>query len=107
MGNAVRYLLFGIGIWLIPFVIGMAIFPLADPSTPLFDTIMSVAMSASAGGLSWLYLRGREDNGFAAGATARLGWAVIALALDAPLFSLGPSRCPPAIMSPISASPMR
>ena len=94
MGNAVRYLLFGIGIWLIPFAIGMAVFPLADPSTPLFDTIMSVAMSASAGGLSWLYLRGREGNGFAAGAAVGLGWAVIALALDAPLFLFGPFQMP-------------
>jgi hypothetical protein len=27
----------------------MAIFPVVDPSTALFDTIMSIAMSGSAG----------------------------------------------------------
>jgi hypothetical protein len=94
--SVVRYLLFGVGIWAIPFVIGMAIFPLADPATALFDTIMSIAMSGAAGWLSWLYLKGRDGNGFAAGATAGLGWAAIAVALDAPLFLFGPFLMPPA-----------
>ncbi|HKR23821.1 MAG TPA: hypothetical protein VJS15_01050 [Allosphingosinicella sp.] len=84
--NILRYLLFGIGIWAIPFVIGMAIFPVVDPSTALFDTIMSVAMSASAGWLSWLYLRGREGNGFASGFLGGTGWAAIAVLLDVPFF---------------------
>jgi hypothetical protein len=84
--TAVRYLLFGAGTWLIPFAIGMLLFPVVDPSTALFDSLMSVALGASAGWLSWLYLKGREGNGFAAGAAAGLGWAAMAVALDVPFF---------------------
>lgn len=88
MRTAIRYLLFGVGVWLIPFAIGMLLFPVLDPTTALFDTLMSIAMSASAGWLSWLYLRGRAGNGFAGGAIAGLGWAIVALALDVPFFLL-------------------
>jgi hypothetical protein len=74
MRGAVRYLLFGIGVWLIPFALGVAIFPVVDPSTSL----------------SWLYLRGRVRVGPKDGLVAGLGWAALAVALDAPLFLLPP-----------------
>jgi hypothetical protein len=90
MRGAVRYLLFGIGVWLIPFALGVAIFPVVDPSTSLFDTAMSIAMSLSAGWMSWLYLRGRVRVGPKDGLVAGLGWAALAVALDAPLFLLPP-----------------
>ena len=86
MRRTVRYLLFGLGVWLIPFALGMALFPVIDTSSALFDSLMSVAMSASAGWLSWLYLRGSEGTGFAAGLAAGAGWAVIGVVLDIPFF---------------------
>ena len=96
MGGTVRFILFGVGVWLIPFVIGMLVFPVVDPASALFDTLMSVAMSASAGGLSYLYLRGLARPGPQDGLIAGLIWAGIAVALDAPLFLFGPFLMPAA-----------
>jgi hypothetical protein len=90
MRGAVNYLLFGIGVWLIPFALGVAIFPVVDPSTSLFDTLMSIAMSLSAGWMSWLYLRRRGRPGPGRGVAAGFGWAALAVAIDAPLFLLPP-----------------
>ena len=96
MKGAVRFLLFGIGVWLIPFVIGMIIFPVAPPDSALFDTLMSVAMSVSAGGMSYAYLRRLDRPNLPAGIAVGLGWAVLAVALDAPLFLFGPFLMPAA-----------
>lgn len=95
MRDAVRYLLFGVGVWAVPFFIGMAIFPVVPPETALFDTLMSVAMSISAGALAYLYLRRLSRPELGKGIAAGLGWAVVAVALDAPLFLFGPLRTTP------------
>ena len=89
MKKVLRYLLFGIGVWAIPFAIGMALFPMIPPESALFDTLVSVAMSASAGGLSYLYLRRVARPDLASGLMVGLGWAVIALALDSPMLLNG------------------
>lgn len=94
MASALRFLLFGGAIWLIPFAIGLLVFPVAPPESALFDSLMSVAVSASAATSSWLYLRRREQAGFAGAALTGFGWALISVALDAPFFLFGPFRMP-------------
>ncbi len=42
-----RAALFGLLIWLIPFVVAFAIFPLRESSRPLFESIMPVAITLS------------------------------------------------------------
>lgn len=90
MKPALRYLLYGIGIWLGPFALGTSLFAVIDQSGALFDTIMSVAAGASSSWLSFLYLRGLKQAGAAIGALAGGGWAALAVGLDAPLFLFGP-----------------
>jgi hypothetical protein len=89
MKPALHYILYGIGIWLVLFALGGALFAVVDQRSALFDTIMSLAIGTSAGWLSFLYLRKRERAGLAAGALAGAGWAAMAGALDAPLFLFG------------------
>ena len=89
MKSILRYLLFGIGVWAIPFAIGMFLFPVLPPETSLFDTLVTVAMSASAGGLSYLYLRRLARPDLTGGLMAGLGWAVLAVALDLPMLLTG------------------
>lgn len=71
MRKAVRILLLGIAVWAVPFAIGMALFPVVDPASALFDTLMSVAMALSATLFSYVHLSRCEkptlDEGLLAG----------------------------------------
>jgi len=92
MSDWLRILLFGVAVWAVPFAIGFALFPVVDPSTALFDTLMSVAAAFSASLFSYLQLRRSKapnlDQGLFVGTT----WMVMAIALDLPFFILGPDE---------------
>ena len=79
----------GILVWLIPFAVAFAIFPLHESSRPLFESIMAVAVTGSATGFGLLYMK-RVTRSFR-GEAIRLGilWFVIAVLIDAPLMLLG------------------
>lgn len=88
----VRALLVGIGIWLIPFAVGMAVFAFVPPETALFDTLMSIVLTAvTTGGASW-FLSRHPSPSAALGIQAGVLWAAISLLLDAPLFQFGPAQ---------------
>jgi len=96
MRKAVRVLLLGMAVWALPFALGMALFPVLDPSTALFDTLMSVAMAFSAT-LAYIHLSRSAAPTLDEGLFAGTVWMVISLALDAPFFIFGPveMRMPP------------
>jgi hypothetical protein len=91
-----RYLLCGLGIWGIPFVVGMAIFNFVPPTNELFESIMAVSMGLSAAWLSWLHMRRLEQPSWSKGLIEGLGWAGIAVALDLPfvfsVFGMSPGE---------------
>ncbi len=39
MNNGLRIALFGVGVWALPFAIGMLVFPLQESTPALFDTL--------------------------------------------------------------------
>lgn len=88
MKNPVRTLLFGLAVWAVPFAVGMAVFAWVPPEAALFDTLMSVTMSLAATIFAYLYFK-RAEPDLQAGALVGALWAVLCVALDAPLFLFG------------------
>ncbi len=88
MKSAFRIAKFGIAIWLVPFAIGMAIFPLVPPDSALFETIMAVSMAASATAFSIMYFKGIDGIRMVSGLKVGSIWWALAVALDAPWFSM-------------------
>jgi hypothetical protein len=92
MGNFLRLVLFGVAVWAVPFGIGIALFPFIDPSTALFDTLMSLALALSATAFAYLQLRTSAAPTLDQGLFVGTIWMVMALALDAPFFIFGPEQ---------------
>lgn len=84
-----RALVFGFLVWVIPFVVAFAIFPLRESARPLFESIMPVALGATVAILGVRYFRD-VPSGFV-GEGIRLGvlWLAMSLGIDAPLMLLG------------------
>jgi hypothetical protein len=84
-----KAILLGLASWLIPFVIGFAAFPLRQPNRPLFESIMAVAVTATAVLLGLSYLRRVERATPREGLLLGLIWFVINVLIDAPLMLFG------------------
>jgi len=75
--------------WLIPFVVAMFAFPIRESARPLFESIMAVAVTATAVALGLAYLR-RVDHGFVReGLQLGLIWFAMCVLIDAPLMLFG------------------
>jgi hypothetical protein len=92
MRKAIRILLLGVAVWGVPFALGMALFPVIDPSSALFDTLMSIAMALSATLFSYIHLSRSAAPTLDEGLFVGTIWMVMALALDTPLFIFGPAE---------------
>lgn len=77
--------------WLIPFVLGFALFPLKKVNPPMFASAMYLAVLVTAGVLLLIYFRRRAVNVREAALVGVL-WLVFNLVLDYPMFSHGPMR---------------
>ena len=86
--SILRYLLCGLGIWGVPFLVGMALFPVVPPEAELFETAMAVSMSLAASFFAWLHLSRLKRPGWQAGLFGGFGWSAIAVALDLPYLPL-------------------
>lgn len=92
MRKATRILLLGLAVWALPFALGMALFPVLDPATALFDTLMSVAMALSATLFAAIHLSRCSVPSFDEGLLAGSIWLVMSVALDTPFFIFGPAE---------------
>lgn len=83
----------GLLVWLVPFVIAFLAFPLREPARPLFESIMAVAVTATAVVFGLAYL-GRVDGGWVRqGLVVGLLWLAISVLIDAPLMLVaGPMK---------------
>lgn len=87
-----KALLFGTYVWLVPFVVAVLIFPLRASNRPLFESIMPVAVAASAVVFAGRYLR-KVDTGFGReGVLLGVLWFAMSVAIDLPLVSAGPMK---------------
>jgi len=84
-----RVLVFGLLAWLAPFVVAFLAFPFRESDRPLFESIMAVAVTATAVVLGLSYLK-RVDHGFVReGLLIGLVWLAMCVLIDAPLMLLG------------------
>jgi hypothetical protein len=84
-----KALLFGVAVWLIPFVVAFLIFPLRESSRALFESIMPVAVAGATAAFGVVYMA-RVSRGFAReGVLLGCLWLAICVAIDAPLMLFG------------------
>ena len=79
-------ILFGILIWLIPFVVSFFIFPLRSSSRPLFESLMSVVLTLVVAFFTVRYLSKINREFFKEGIFIGIIWLVISLVIDLILF---------------------
>ena len=84
-----RAVIFGFFVWLIPFVVAFAIYPLHESSRPLFESIMPVSIAIAVTVFGVRYLRAVHARFLQEGALLGLLWLVISVVIDAPLMLLG------------------
>ncbi len=78
-------LLFGLLVWLVPFVVAFAIFPLRESHRALFESIMPVVVTAITVLLAVLYFRRVRANSVRVGLGLGVLWYAISVGIDLPL----------------------
>lgn len=85
-------LVYGVLIWATPFFAGVAIFSWVPPESDLFDSLMGLALGTAACAASLSYWSKRPSPGTLEALGVGSVWALIAVALDAPIFLFGPQK---------------
>ena len=80
---------FGVLVWLIPFIVAFLIFPIHASARPLFESIMAVAVCATAVAFGIFYLKHITKNIVKEGIQLGILWFIIPVLIDAPLMLLG------------------
>ena len=86
---------YGFAMWLIPFIVAVAIFAFHDSNRPLFESIMAVTVAGTAALLGLRYLTAivasNETQNDSKNESLRVGllWFGMALLIDAPMMLLG------------------
>ncbi len=86
-GKAVIY---GVLVWLIPFVTAFLIFPLRESARPLFESIMPVVVTVATVAFAVLYFRRVGTSHVREGIMLGALWYVISVVIDLPLMLAGP-----------------
>jgi len=87
-----RAVLFGFLIWLIAFLVAVAISPIRESSRALFESIMPVVLAVSTVAFAVLYFR-RVRSAFVREAMLLgLLWFMISVVIDLPLMMTGPMQ---------------
>jgi hypothetical protein len=84
-----RALGLGFIVWLAPFVVAFLAFPFRESARPLFESIMAVAVTATAVLLGLMYLRRFDESCAREGLLLGLIWFVMCVLIDAPLMLFG------------------
>lgn len=89
MTSVKKVIMFGFFVWLIPFAVGFALFPIHELNRVLFESIMPVAITASVVTLGYKYLQ-KAKNPKNSALKLGLIWLLISVIIDLALF-LSPS----------------
>lgn len=89
-----RAVLYGLLVWLVPFVVSVAIFPLKAANRSLFESILSVVVCGCAVFFASAYLARVKRAFLREGIVIGVIWLVISLVLDLMLFMEGPMKMP-------------
>ena len=85
MASIRRALILGFLVWLIPFVVAVAVFPVKAWSRSLFESIMAVTLALPVVLFSVLYFRRVREGFLREGIVLGLIWFAINVAIDLPL----------------------
>ena len=92
MKKYLKISLFGFLVWLIPFVVSVAIFSIRETQRPLFESIMPLVITVCVVIFSILYF-GKIETGFLReGIFLGMIWFAINIVLDLLLFMEGPMK---------------
>lgn len=83
-------LAFGFLLWLVPFILSLAISPIHTSDRVFFETIMPVAITLAVVALSCLYFNGVKGEYLKEGIIVGIIWPAISLIFDLLMFSWGP-----------------
>ena len=86
-----RAVFLGLLSWMIPFAVSFVGFPIKHSNAPLFETLMSLVVLLTAGGLLTFYFRARKVSIGEAGVVGTL-WLMMNLVFDYPMFAYGPMK---------------
>ena len=85
-------ILFGFLIWLIPFMVSVAIFPLRTSDRPLFESIMPVVVTLCAVVFSVLYFKKIQSWFMRESVIVGITWLALSIVIDLVLFMQGPMK---------------
>lgn len=85
-GNKVRMVAYGVGVWLVPFLVGMVLFGLRSEYPELFKALVAVAVALGAVVFGFLWVRRVNQLSITDGIRIGIAWFAICLTIDVPLF---------------------
>lgn len=86
MNKNLKIVIFGILVWLIPFLVSFVVFPLKATMRPLFESIMPLVLTIAVVTLSYYYLKSIESNFVKEGMIIGLTWFIINILIDLFMF---------------------
>ena len=79
---------YGVGVWALPFMVGMMLFPLQQTYPTLFDTAMVLMLVLAVIVFSTMYQKKSGDPSQSNMIAIGFAWMAICLLIDVPLFLL-------------------
>ena len=92
MHSIKRALIYGFLIWLIPFAVAFAIFPIRESNRIMFESIMPVVVAGSVVIFAMLYFKRVNSASVWEGLKLGLIWFGISFIIDLFMFSAGPMK---------------
>jgi hypothetical protein len=86
MNRYLKIVIYGILVWLVPFVVSFIIYPLKTLVYPLFESILSVVIAVAAVFFSYYYLKNTSDNFVSEGVIIGISWLIICILMDLVMF---------------------
>lgn len=80
----------GFLLWLVPFILSLAISPIHTSDRVFFETVMPVVITLAVVALSYLYFNGVKGEYLKEGIIVGIIWLAISLVFDLLMFSWGP-----------------
>jgi hypothetical protein len=91
-----KAVLFGFIVWLVPFLVGVLVYPVRQTSRSLFESIMPVVLSIVVVACAVWYFKRVETVEVREGVWLGLLWLAVSLAIDLPLMLSPPMSFTPA-----------
>lgn len=86
MNKYIKIILYGILMWLIPFLVSFLIYPLKQSANPFFESIMPVVITSTVVALTLSYFKQQDKDFLSEGITIGISWFVISIAIDLMMF---------------------